>query len=138
LETRLCHLKFTRQSLSLHEESEVIAAVIRVMDFSDLDGVVGQEVVDDEGEFIETGVEAEDSAVVIQELLLALHSSTTEGLLHVLLQTGVSELLLGDLLLSKTVIRDSLWLTLCLSESLYKKYNNYFNCRESPSFITNW
>jgi hypothetical protein len=28
--------------------------------------------------------------------------------------------------------------TLSLSESLYKKYNNYFNCRETTIFIRNW
>ena len=105
---------------------------------SDLNGVVSQEVVNDEGELVEAGVEAKDSAVVIKELLLALHSSTAKGLLHVLLQTGVSELLLGDLFLSKAVIRDSLRFTLSLSESLYKKYNNYFNCRETTIFIRNW
>ena len=105
---------------------------------SDLNGVVSQEVVNDEGEFVEAGVEAKDSAVVIKELLLALHSSTTKGLLHVLLQTGVSELLLGDLFLSKAVIRDCLGFTLSLSESLYKKY--YFNCRErmSPYLFRYW
>jgi hypothetical protein len=101
------------------------------MDFSDFNGVVSQEVVNDEGEFVETRVEAEDSAVVIKELLLALHSATTEGLLHILLQAGVSELLLGDLFLSEAVIRDCLGFTLSLSESLYKKY--YFNCRERKS-----
>lgn len=101
------------------------------MDFSDFNGVISQEVVNDEGEFVETGVEAEDSAVVIKELLLALHSPTTEGLLHILLQAGVSELLLGDLFLSEAVIRDCLGFTLSLSEILYKKY--YFNCRERMS-----
>ena len=116
--------------MSLHEESEVVATVIRVMHLSDLNGVIGQEVVDDERQLVEARVETQHSSVVIQELLLALHSATAERLLHVLLQTGVSEFLLRDLFLGKAVIRNSLWLTLCLSESLYKKYNNYFNCRE--------
>ena len=105
---------------------------------SDLNGVIGQEVVDDERQLVEARVETQHSAVVIQELLLALHSATTERLLHVLLQTGVSEFLLRDLFLGEAVIRDSLWLTLRLSESLYKKYNNYFNCRETTIFIRSW
>ena len=102
-----------------------------MVNLSDLNGVVSQEVVDDEGQIVEATVEAEDTSIVIKELLLALHSATTEGLLHILLQAGVSELLLGDLFLSEAVVRDCLGFTLSLSKSLYKKY--YFNCRERMS-----
>ncbi len=119
LEAGLCHLEVTRQSLSLHQESEVVAAVVRVVNLSNLNGVIGQEVVNDKGEVVEAGVETQDSAIVVEELLLALHSATAKGLLHILLEAWVSELLLGDLLLSEAVLRNSLRLTLWLSKSLY-------------------
>jgi hypothetical protein len=35
--------------LSLHEESEVVATVIGMVNFSDFNGVIGKEVVNDEG-----------------------------------------------------------------------------------------
>jgi hypothetical protein len=109
---RLSHLEVSGKSLSLHEKSEVVAAVIRVMHLSDFDGVVSQEVVNNEGEVVEAGVEPEDAAVVVQELFLALHAATTERLLHVLLQGGVTEDGLRDLLLREAVNWDLLRLAL--------------------------
>jgi hypothetical protein len=105
-EARLGHLEVLGQSLSLHKESEVVATVVRVMNLSDFNGVISQEVVDDEGQVVETSVEAEDTAIVVQELLLALHSATTKGLLHILLQGGVTKDWLRDLAVCEAVNRN--------------------------------
>lgn len=40
------------------------------MNFSDFNCIISKEVVDDVGEIIETGVESQNSTVVIEELLL--------------------------------------------------------------------
>jgi len=48
-EAWLSHLKVLWKSLSLHEEGEVVTTVVRVVYLSDLNGVVSQEVVDNEG-----------------------------------------------------------------------------------------
>ena len=48
-EAWLCHLEIAREALSLHEESEVVATVIGMVNFSDFNGVIGEEVVNDEG-----------------------------------------------------------------------------------------
>ena len=58
---------------------------------------------DDEGKVIESCVESQNATIVVQELLLALNSTTTERLLHVLLETGVTNLFLGNLLISEAV-----------------------------------
>lgn len=77
-EAWLSHLKVLRKSLSLHEESKVIATIVRMVYLSDLDSVICQEVVDDEWEIIEASVETKDSAIVIKELLLALNTATAK------------------------------------------------------------
>jgi len=79
-----------------------------VVNLSDLNGVVSQEVVDDEGEIIEATVEAEDTSIVIKELLLRLHAPTTERSLHVLLQRGVTDNGPGDLALREAINGDGL------------------------------
>jgi hypothetical protein len=48
------------------------------VNLSDFNSVVGQEIVNNEGKVVETSVEAEDSAVIIKELLLALNTTTTK------------------------------------------------------------
>ena len=78
LETWLGHLEVHWKLLSLHQECEVVSSVVRMVHFSVFDGVVSKEIVDDEREVVEFGVESEDSAVVIEELLLVLDSSTAE------------------------------------------------------------
>ena len=52
------------------------------MALTDLDGVIGQVVVDNVGDVLGFGEEAEDLAIVVEELLLASHLATTETLLH--------------------------------------------------------
>lgn len=87
-----------------------------MVNFSDFNGVIGEEVVDDEGKFVESCKETEDSTVVVKELFLALHSATSERFFHVLLETGVSDDRLGDLLIGKAVNGNGLGLTLRLAE----------------------
>ena len=48
------------------------------MNLSNLNGIVGQEIVNDEWKVVEASIEAEDTTIVIEELLLALHTTTTE------------------------------------------------------------
>jgi hypothetical protein len=83
LKTRLGHLEVTRQSLSLHQKGKVIATIVRVVHLSDFNGIISKEIMDNKGKLVKTGKEAENFAVVIKELLLALHSATTEGLFHI-------------------------------------------------------
>ena len=87
-----------------------------MVNFSDFNSVISEEVVNDEGELVKSCKETEDSAVVVKELLLALHSATTERFFHVLLEAGVTDNGLGDLLISETVDWNSLRLTLWLSK----------------------
>ena len=119
-EAGLGHLEVDRQSLSLHEKSKVVTAIVRVVNLSDLNGVVSQEVVDDEGEIIEATVEAEDMSIVIKELLLRLHTPTTERPLHILLQRGVTDDGPGDLALRIAINGDGLRFSLREALSLYK------------------
>lgn len=122
-EAGLGHLEVDRESLSLHEKSKVVTAIVRVVNLSDLNGVVSQEVVYDEGEIIEVTVEAENMSILIEELLLRLHTATTERPLHVLLQRRVflvNEYGPGDLALRVAINGDGLRFTLREALSLYK------------------
>jgi hypothetical protein len=119
-EAGLGHLEVDRESLSLHEKSKVVTAIIRVVNLSDLNGVVSQEVVDDEGKIIEATVEAEDTSIVIKELLLSLNTATTERSLHVLLQRGVTDNGSGDLALREAINGDGLRFSLRKALGLYK------------------
>lgn len=119
-EAGLGHLEVDRESLSLHEKSKVVTAIVRVVNLSNLNGVVSQEVVDDEGEIIEATVEAEDTSIVIKELLLRLHTPTTERSLHVLLQRGVTDNGPGDLALREAINGDGLRFSLREALRLYK------------------
>ena len=119
LQAWLSHLEVTRKSLSLHQKSKVIAAIVRVVHFSNFNRIICQEVVNDEGQLVKAGIETKHSSVVIKELLLALHSATTKGLFHVLFEAWISEFLLGDLLLCEAVVGNRLRLTLSLAKILY-------------------
>jgi hypothetical protein len=116
----LGHLEVDRESLSLHEKSKVVTAIIRVVNLSDLNGVVSQEVVDDEGKIIEATVEAEDTSIVIKELLLSFNTATTERSFHVLLQRGVTDNGSGDLALREAINWDGLRFSLRKALGLYK------------------
>lgn len=54
------------------------------MDFEDLDGVVGQEVGNNEWPVVEITVVTEHFAVMVEELFLGQNFATSEFLLHVL------------------------------------------------------
>jgi hypothetical protein len=112
LETWLGNGEGLGELLTLHQESEIIATVVRMVYLSDLNGIISKEVVDDEGKVVEAGEESQNTTIIIQELLLALHTATTEGLLHILLERGVADLWLGDLSVSKEVHGDALSLGL--------------------------
>ena len=114
--------------MALHEECEVITTIIRVVNLSDFDGVVSQEVVNDEREVIESSVEPQDSSVVVEELLLRLYSTTTKRFLHVLSQRGIAELLLWDLVVCEAVHWNIEGLSLRISKTLYQniRYKNQF------------
>jgi hypothetical protein len=57
-----------------------------MVDFSNFYCIISKEVMNNEGKVIEACKEAENSAIVIEELLLALYAATTERLFHVLLE----------------------------------------------------
>ena len=88
------------------------------MNFSNLDGVVSQEIVPDELEVLGSSEESEDFPVVVQELLLRWDSATTKLLLQELKEFLV--LLWGDWYLRgfKCVIRACLGVALRLVEVL--------------------
>ena len=52
------------------------------MDLTDLDGVIGQEVLPDELKIIALGEESQHFSVVVQELFLGWNSTSTEFLLE--------------------------------------------------------
>ena len=88
------------------------------MNFSNLDGVVCQEIVPDELEILGFSEESEDFPVVVQELLLRWDSATTKLLLQELKEFLV--LLWGDWYLRglKCIIRACLGVALRLVEVL--------------------
>ena len=106
--------------MALHEKGKVIATIIRVVNLSDFDSVVSQEVVNDEWKIIESSVESEYSSVIVEELLLRLYSTTTKRLLHVLSQRGITKLLLWDLVISEAVHWNIKGISLRLSKRLNK------------------
>lgn len=83
-EARLVDVGSERQLLSSKELGESITAVVGVMNFTNLDSVVSEVVLDDEGQILRSAEEAEDFAVIVKELLLAGDLTTTKSLLHVL------------------------------------------------------
>lgn len=88
------------------------------MNFSNLDGVVSQEIVPDELEVLRFSEESEDFPVVVQELLLRWDSATSKLLLQELKEFLV--LLWGDWYLRgfKCVVGASLGVALRLVEVL--------------------
>ena len=66
--------------------------------FANLDGIVGEEVVDNEREVFADTEETEDLAIVVEELLLGGDAATSEGPFHEFLEVavnGASDLDLG-------------------------------------------
>jgi len=86
----LVNIEAVWKLLSAEEQGKGVAAIVRVVNLADLDSVVGQVVVDNVWEVLATGEEAEDTSVVVEELLLGGNFATTEGLLEELLHLWVS------------------------------------------------
>lgn len=80
----LVHVKAVWQLLSSQKKRKRVASVIRSVGLSDLNGVVGQVVVHDEGQVFTDRKEAQDLTVVVEELLLGRNLTTAEFLLEVL------------------------------------------------------
>ena len=76
--SRLVQPKVVWQLLSSQEQSEIISTVVSEMNFSDFNSVISQVVVDHEGQFLELAVEAKNLQIVVQELLLAFHSTSSK------------------------------------------------------------
>ena len=93
--------------LSAEEHGESISSVIGVVALTDLEGVIGEIVVDDVGEIVLGGEETEDATIVVQELLLGLDFAATEALLHEVSHLGVVDARLGDLRLLEVVFGGS-------------------------------
>jgi len=85
------------KSVSLEHHGESVAAIVRVVHLADLNGVVSQEVVDDERQVVVLAEEAKNLAVLVQELLLAGNFATAKSLLHILLHLIVTRSRVGNL-----------------------------------------
>lgn len=77
----LVDCKALRKLLSLKKKCEGVATIIGVMNLSDLNCIISEVVVDDEGQVVALDEETQHSSVVIEELFLGGHSATTEGFL---------------------------------------------------------
>jgi hypothetical protein len=87
--------------LSAEEKGETVTAIVGVVHLADLNGVVGQEVVNDERKVLADAEEAEHFAVVVEELLLRGDAATSERLFHeflkvIVLGTGSFDLGFGE------------------------------------------
>ena len=99
----LSNVKVFREALSLKKHGKVITPIVVVMDLSHFSGVVSEEVVDDVGQVVKATEEPQNASIVVEELLLAFNTAASERFFHVLFQTGVMELFLGDLSVRKAV-----------------------------------
>lgn len=89
-ETGLVNIRSEGELLSSKELWEGVTTVVGVMNFTDLNSVISQVVLEDERKIFRLAEEAEHFAVVIKELLLASNFATAKGLLHVLLHLVVT------------------------------------------------
>jgi hypothetical protein len=106
----LVHVETVWQLLSSQEKGEGVASVVRVVNLTDLNGIVSQVVVDNVGEVVVLAEEAEDLSVVVKELLLGGDLTATESLLKELLKVTVSlggglDLGLGEVVLGRALAR---------------------------------
>jgi hypothetical protein len=74
-----------------------------MVNFTNLDGIISKEVMDDEWQIIKTGIETQNATIIIEELFLASNTTTSKRLLHILLQTWITNNWLRDLLISEAV-----------------------------------
>lgn len=102
---RLVHIDAIGQLLAAEVDSESISTVVGLVALTNLEGVVTEIVVHDEGEILTLGEEAQDLTVVVQELLLAGDFATTKFLLEELEEFRVLLLRLGLLALFEIVTR---------------------------------
>ena len=91
------------------------------MALADLECVVGQVVVHGVGQVVAACEEAQDAAIVVQELLLGHDFAATETLLHEVSHLGVVDARLWDLRLLEIVSRGSG----CIRQSSSLALNNY-------------
>lgn len=80
--TRLINIETVGELLATEEKSEGISAVVGTVTLTDFKRVVSKIVVNDIVEVVSCGEEAQDSAIIVQELLLGLNFATTKALLH--------------------------------------------------------
>jgi hypothetical protein len=92
VETGLVNVTSEWESLALEELGEGVAAIVGVVHLTDLTGIVSQVVVHNEGKVFTAAEEAENFAVIVEELLPGGDFTTTgsEGLLHVFLHVIVT------------------------------------------------
>jgi len=128
VEAGLVDHRLSRKSVSLEHHGESVAAIVGVMHLADLDGVVSQEVVDNERQVVALAEEAKNLAVLVQELLLAGNFATTKSLFHVLLHLIVSRSGVGDLggaeLVHRHFLRGGLGLAEILNQKLILSWPN--------------
>jgi hypothetical protein len=78
------------QLLSPEKFGEGITAIVREVNFTNLNCVIGEVVVDHEGQVFRCDEEAKDFAIVVKELFLVGNLATTKSLFHVLLHLVVA------------------------------------------------
>jgi len=78
---RLVHVDTVGQLLATEVDGESIPTVVSLVALTDLESIVTQVVVHDERKIFTLGEEAQDLAVMVQELLLAVNFTTTKLLL---------------------------------------------------------
>jgi len=93
--TGLVHIDTIGKLLAAEVDGETISAVVSLVTLADLECVVTEVVVDNEGEILTLAEEAQNLAIVVQELLLVVDLATTELLLKELEKLGVLLLRLG-------------------------------------------
>jgi hypothetical protein len=76
--------------LSPEKFGEGITAIVREVNFTNLNCVIGEVVVDHEGQVFRCDEEAKDFAIVVKELFLVGNLATTKSLFHVLLHLVVA------------------------------------------------
>lgn len=113
-ETRLVNIRSEGQLLSPQHLRESVATIVRVVDLTDLNGIISQVILNDKGQVFRLTEESEHLAVMIEELLLAGNFTTSESLFHVLLHFIVTRACGLDKGLLKSITRNlaSLWLGL--------------------------
>ena len=79
---RLIHVERLWQSLSSKVHGEGVPTVVGEVDLSDLDGIVGQEVMPLELEVSALRVESKNFSIVVKELFLGWNSTTAQFLLE--------------------------------------------------------